>query len=282
MDEYTIYMPNERQKIGFFKTWVVIAKNIIKSKELIWQLFRRDFLMAYKKSFIGFSWILISPLIGVVSWVLLNLTGILSPGNIDIPYLPYVLLGSSLWGLFMGFYTAAQGTLEAGVGFINQVKYPHEVLLVKQVAQHLANFVITFVLNIVVLILFGVVIPWQIIFFPIVILPLFFLGAGLGLIFSVINVVAPDITRIFGVFLSFVFYVTPIVYSSNVESSFLQTVISLNPLTYLIGGVRDLVTTGQIQNLQALVIWGVTVFVFFLLAWRLFFVSEDKVIERMI
>jgi hypothetical protein len=53
MDNITIYSPNQRAKTGFFMTWIVMVRNIINSKELIWQLFRRDFLMAYKKSFRG-------------------------------------------------------------------------------------------------------------------------------------------------------------------------------------------------------------------------------------
>lgn len=278
----TEYYPNQRIRIGFFAAWSVMLKNIIASRELIWQLFKRDFLLQYKKSFFGFTWLLASPLIGVASWVLLQLTGILSPGKIDIAFLPYVLLGSSLWGLFMGFYASAMGTLDAGAGFINQVKYPHEALLVKQTAQHLAGFMITFILNLIVLVLYKVNLPIEIILFPIFILPLFFIGGGIGLIMSVVNVVAPDIQRIFGVFLSFLFYATPIVYSSEVSSPFLQKVIEYNPLTYLIGGIRDLIIKGNIENFNIFLILSIASFIFFLFAWRLFFVSEDKAIEKMI
>jgi hypothetical protein len=61
---FTTYEPNQRAKIGFFKIWMVMFRNIINSKELIWQLFRRDFLMAYKKSFLGMAWIFISQSLG--------------------------------------------------------------------------------------------------------------------------------------------------------------------------------------------------------------------------
>jgi lipopolysaccharide transport system permease protein len=112
----------------------------------------------------------------------MNATGILNPGEVGIPYPAYVLISSSIWGLFMGFYGAAAGTLGAGGGFIMQVKYPHEALLIKQVAQHLANFSITFVINIIVLLLFQVVPSWGILLFPIMIIPLFLLGGAIGLI----------------------------------------------------------------------------------------------------
>src|SRR5450759_195944 len=107
----TIYEPNQRTKMGFFTIWFLMVKNILNSRDLIFQLFKRDFFMAYKKSLLGITWIFISPIIGIVSWVFMNAAGILTPGNVGIPYPAYVLLSSSIWGLFMGFYSSAAGTL---------------------------------------------------------------------------------------------------------------------------------------------------------------------------
>lgn len=281
--EITVYSPNYRSKIGFFQTWVIMFRNIVKSRELIFQLFRRDFLMAYKKSFLGMTWIFISPLIGIVSWVFLNYAGILAPGDVGIPFPAFVLLSSSLWGLFMGFYSSAAGTLGAGSAFILQVKYPHEALLIKQTAQHLANFLITFLVNIIVLLLFGIVPSWQIILFPLMAIPLFLLGAGLGLFVSVITVVAQDLSTIIGMAMGILFYLTPIVYvAPTVESEVLRRIIDLNPLTYLIGGMRDVILYGHMDHpFRYFICVIVSIFVF-LLSWRLFFVSEDKVVEKML
>jgi len=283
MSNIAIYTPNQRLKVGFFKTLYTMLKNIVKSKELIWQLFRRDFFMAYKKSFFGLTWILISPIIGILSWVFLNFAGVLNPGETAIPFPAYVLLGSSIWGLFMGFYSASAGTLSAGSSFINQVKYPHEALLVKQVAQHLANFSVSLVLNILVLLLFGIVPTIWILFLPVIILPLFFIGAGLGLVVSVLSVVATDISNIINILLGFVFYATPIVYQlDKIENPLLRSIVQLNPLSYLVTGIRDLITIGEIQYIDRFIVITLLSFIFFLLSWRLFYVAEDKVIERMI
>lgn len=257
-------------------------KNIVESRELIYQLFKRDFLMQYKKSFLGQSWLIISPLIGVASWVLLNATGILEPGDVGIPFPAYVLLSSSIWGLFMGFYQAGVSTLTAGKGFILQVKYPHEVLLIKQVAQLLANFSLGFILNVAVLLLFGVVPAWQIIIFPIAVLPMFFLGAGFGLIISMVSVVATDISKITTTLLGLVFYITPVIFAAETRSITLGNVVEINPLTYLVGAPRDLIIYGQIDYPERFLFVAFLSFIFFMLSWRLFFVSEDRVIEKMI
>lgn len=277
-----IYEPNSRQKTGFLKSFFLMAKNIKNSKELIWQLFKRDFLASYKKSFLGIGWIIISPILGVVSWVFMNYAGVLNPGDVGIPYPAYILLGTSFWGLFMGFYQTSSETLKAGEGFIMQVKYPHEALLAKQILQQLANFLASFIITLIVLLVFRVIPSWQIFIFPILILPMLFLGAGLGLLVSVIGVVAVEAKRISDVVIATLIFFTPIIYSADSMSGIIAKIIKINPLTYIIGGVRDAIAYGRIENLAYFIWAGIASFIFFLFAWRLFYVSEEKVIEKMI
>lgn len=281
-ERITIYEPNYRAKIGWIKTWGTLFSNIRDSKDLIWQLFRRDFLMKYKKSFLGMGWIIITPIIGIISWVFYNATGVLNPGDVGIPYPAYVLLSSSIYGLWGAFQGAAAGTLGAGKGFINQVNYPHDALLIKQVMLQLANFFITFVLNIIVLLAFGVTPSWMTLLLPILMLPLFFLGSAIGLLIALIAVVAPDIKKGITFLLGLVMYITPVIYSPNVEDPLLQKLIKYNPLTYIIGGIRDAIIYGRIEHFDIFLIITGAVFVMFLISWRIFFIAEQKVIEKMI
>jgi lipopolysaccharide transport system permease protein len=278
----TIYRPNQRHELGLFRTWAVMARNVYRSRELIWQLFKRDFFAAYKKSFVGFTWIFVAPIMGVVSWVFLKETSILQPGDVGIPYTAYVIAGSSMWGLFMGLYTSARGTLSGGKALVMQVNYPHEALLFKQAASRLANFSLTFVVIVVVLLVFKVPLRWTILLFPLVALPLFMLASALGLILSMVSIVAVDVNRIFNRGLGLLMYATPIIYTDKVPSPFVQQVIKYNPLTYLVCSARDIVIYGRLYDPQGYFICAAASLVLFMISWRLFFVSEDKIIERMI
>jgi len=282
LDKITIYEPNQRAKIGWIRTWIILIRNVIDSWELIIQLFKRDFLMSYKKSFLGMSWLIITPIMGILSWVFMNATGVLIPGDVGIPYPAYLLLSTSVFSLFQSFFTGASGTLEAGKGFINQVKFAHDALLVKQLLQQLANFLISFGLTIIVLLIFGVTPSWMIILFPVLIIPMMLLGAGIGLISSVISVVASDIQKAITFGMGLLMYVTPVIYSDKVSNPLLQKIIKWNPLTYLIGGVRDSMIYGRIDHFDRFLIASGVSLLFFLITWRLFYISEEKVIEKMI
>jgi lipopolysaccharide transport system permease protein len=206
----------------------------------------------------------------------------LRPGDVGIPYPAYVLIGSSMWGLFMGFYGSASGTLKAGAGFIMQVNYPHEALLFKQVAEKLANFLIGFGMNIVVLVAFNVIPGWKIILLPLVALPLFFLGSALGLVVSMLSVVAFDLNRGINMLMGLLLYVTPVIYSNQIENRLVQLLIKWNPLTYLVCSARDIIIYGQLYDARGYAICAGLSLLAFLLSWKLFFVSEHQLIERMV
>jgi lipopolysaccharide transport system permease protein len=281
-DNIVVYEPNYRAKIGWFKTWAILIRNMKDSKDLIWQLFRRDFLMQYKRSFLGMTWIFVTPIIGIISWVFYNETGIVNPGDVGIPYPAYVLLSSSIYGLWGAFQGAAAGTLSAGSAFIQQVRYHHDALLLKQVMMQMANFLMSFIVNIVVLFSFGVVPHWMIFLFPILILPLFFLGASMGLILGLVGVVAPDINKLVNLLMGLVLYITPVIYSDKIDNPMLQTIMKYNPLTYLISGIRDAILYGYINNFDIFLYISLGVFLLFLFSWRIYYIAEPKVIEKMI
>ena len=278
----TIYEANYRSKIGWIKTWIILIRNVRDSRELIYQLFKKDFLMRFKKSFLGMGWIIISPIMGIISWVLMNATGVLNPGDVGIPYPAYVLISTTIYGLFMSFYKGAAGTLNTGKAFIMQVSFHRDALLFKQALQQFVNFLITFVIALIVLIIFGVKISWMLVLFPFLIIPMFLLASSIGLIVSLVQIVLPDITKAVNFAMGLFLFITPVIYSSSINDEILQTLMKWNPLTYLFGTVRDSIIYGKIEHFDYFLYSSAGALVLFLISWRLFYISEEKVIEKMI
>jgi len=276
-----VYEPNQRIKIGFFRSWGFMLLNIAKSRDLIWQLFKRDFFAGYKQSFFGIFWIFISPVISILSWVFLNMTGILKPGDVGVPYPVYVLVGSTIWGFFMGCYSSAAGSLTGGSSLILQINFPHEALVVKEMANTLAGFFISLCMIVLILFVFRVYPHVEIVFFPLMLIPILFLGVGIGMVVAVITVVAHDVSRLVTMGLGFVMFLTPVIYTTQIPNKFLQLVIRWNPLAYLIGGARDIILNGRIDNAAGYALSCFAALVVFLFSWRLFFLSEYKVAEKL-
>lgn len=277
----TVYEPNQKAKLGLFRCWLYMIKNIAESRELIWQLFKRDFTANYKQSFLGIVWIIITPVTGIIAWVFMNSTGLLNPGDVGVPYPVYVLIGSTLWGLFMSFFSTTANSISSGSSLILHVNFSREALVAQQIAQTLANFLLNLIIIIAVLVFFGISPSWQVIFLPLALLPIFFFGTGMGMVVTVISVVAHDITKIVTTGLGFLMFLTPVIYAPKFDNEAIQLIIRWNPMSYLIGGAREIVFYGRIENPLGYFYSTLVSLVIFLLSWRFFFLSEHKVAEKL-
>ena len=252
------------------------------NRELIRQLFRRDFVGGYKKSLLGPTWVFLSPIVGVVAWVFLRRAGMLNTGTLDIPYPIYVLVGTTMWGLFMGFYSASASTLRAAGSLLMQINFPHEVYLFEQNALQLVNFSVVLLLNLVAMVAYGVAPSWKLIFLPVVLVPLFLVGAAIGLITAVFGAVTIDVRRGLDLTLGMMIWLSPIIYSSTVGRSSLTTISGYNPLTYLVCSARDIVLYGRLYDTEGFLWSSLVALVLFLYACRVFYVAETRLVERML
>ena len=276
------YRPNQRSQLSYFEIWKRMAKTLWSNRELISQLFRRDFVGSYKKSLLGPTWVFLSPVVGVIAWVFLRRAGMLNTGELDLPYPIYVLVGTSMWGLFMGFYSASASTLSAAGSLLMQINFPHEVYLFEQNALQLVNFSILLVLNLLVMIVLDVTPSWKLIFLPVVLLALFMTGAAIGLIASVFGAVTVDVRRGLDLILGMMIWLSPIIYSSAIQSSTLTTISRYNPLTYLVCSARDIILYGRLYDTGGYLLSSLLALILFLYACRVFYVAETRLVERML
>lgn len=213
---------------------------------------------------------------------MLNGAGIIEPGNTAIPYPAYVLLSTSIWGFFVGIYQSTSNVLRNRGNMITMACFPHEVLVLEKIWVHLIRFSIPFAINLVVLLLFGVDFTWVAILFPLTLIPLLVLGVGIGLIISLFRIVAVDIAQLFDRGIGFLMFLTPIIYTDEVKIKWLSKIINYNPLTYLVGFSRDVLTQGTFFEPATYGICILLTFIFFLFALRIFLNGEPRTIERLI
>ena len=277
-----IYRPNQRFQLSHFETWKQMAKALWVNRELIGQLFRRDFFGSYKKSLLGPTWVFLSPIVGVIAWVVLRRSGLLNAGDLDIPYPIYVLVCTTMWGLFMGFYSASASTLKAAGSLLMQVNFPHEVYLFEQNALQLVNFSILFLLNLGTMFLFGVVPSWKLLFLPLVLIPLFLIGAAIGLITAVFGVITLDVRNGLALILGFMIWLSPIIYAPSTGSPTLAKIANYNPLTHLVCSGRDIILYGRLYDIEGFLISSFLAVILFLYACRVFYVTENRLVERML
>ncbi|WP_367889696.1 ABC transporter permease [Burkholderia sp. L27(2015)] len=247
----------------------------------MWHLFVRDFVAGFRQKILGYLWIVVAPLLGIASFVFMQATGILNPGNVGIPYPIYVYIGTTVWGLLISSVTTVAGGLIANTDLVMRTNIPKIGLALTGMANLAYNLVINlFVLLLILAFLRIPPSPWALLY-PVMVLPIILLGVGLGLILAVVGAVARDVTGMLVTLLSLAMYITPVVYTAKFSQPLLRAVVFWNPLTYLVDAPRSLFVLGTIAHPEA---YGLAIGFAILVLWlgiHSFYLIKDKVAERL-
>lgn len=215
---------------------------IIRYRELLRNLVIRDIKVRYKRSVLGFAWVMLNPLFMmlILSFVFSALFKVTVPN-----YTAYVLSGIIFWHFF------SQGTSVALLGFVgnsallNKVYIPKTVFPLSVIISALINFILSLVPLFAILLITGTGISVRILLLPLGILLFLIFCFGVSLILSTITVFFKDMIYIYSVLLMAWMYVTPIFYPPTIIPREYQFIFSLNPLYHFIELFRACLYTGS-------------------------------------
>lgn len=227
---------------------VSLAK-IIQAFEPVWKYrgfilssVKRDFQAKYRNTIIGPIWAMIGPLSQIIVYSLIfsNIMQAKLPGNNDaFAYTIFLCSGILAWGFFLDLTMKLQNVFIENANVIKKISFPKLCLPIIAILNSLVSYTIIQVIFIVFLIFSGAF-PGLVI---ISILPLTFVliifAVGLGLLLGLINVFFRDVGHFFGIFSTFWFWLTPIVYPVTVLPTYIREAIKWNPLTGYMQAVQE-------------------------------------------
>ena len=107
-------------------SWLgVSVKELFSYKDLLIRLVRKEFLSTYQQTLLGPFWVLLRPLLTVLTYVLVfnKVIGVSTQG---IPSFLYYLVGITLWNLFSELFLAIAKTYSTNIGVLRKVHFPAE------------------------------------------------------------------------------------------------------------------------------------------------------------
>jgi lipopolysaccharide transport system permease protein len=277
----TVYEPNESQG-GLIWGVRQAYHDIVASRHVIARLFWRDFIAQFRQKILGYFWALLSPLLGVLSFLFLFFVGVLQPGEGEIPYTVYVLVGSTIWGCLPGAMGAVSGGLQAQADLIMRTRVPKLALAVSSLAGLFYGILVSMITMVVIFVVTGVTPSWWFLAYPLLVLPMVVLGTAIGLVLSVLGSIARDLTPMANQVLALAMYITPVIYvHSTIQNAFVRTVIGWNPISYLVDVPRSLVCLGRADNIDIYLFISLGTLVLVAIGLRIFYLLEGLVAERL-
>jgi lipopolysaccharide transport system permease protein len=190
---------------------------IAQSRELLLNLTLRELRTRYKKSVLGWTWSLLSPVASVIVYsIIFSLFLKIKPpvGNPSglKSFVLFLLCGLVAWNFFANSLSTSNESLVGNAGLIKKTYFPRELLVAAAILSLVVSALIEFgVLSVVFLGFGNMVLPWL----PAVVVILFLqmmFQFGLGLILSACNVYFRDVRHFLTIALQVLFYSAPIVY----------------------------------------------------------------------
>jgi lipopolysaccharide transport system permease protein len=277
----TVYQPNERRG-GLIWGLQQASEDLITSRHVIARLFWRDFIAQFRQKILGYFWALLSPLLGIISFLFLFFIGVLKPGEGEIPYTLYVLVGSTIWGCLPGAMGAVSGGLQAQADLIMRTRIPKLALAVSSLAGLLYGIAISMVTMTILFVVMRTTPSWWFLAYPLLILPMVLLGTAAGLVLSVVGPIARDLVPMATQGLALVMYITPVIYlHSTIQNPLVKTLIEWNPITYLVDIPRSLICLGRAESIGTFLWVSVGTVALVTIGLRIFYLLEDLVAERL-
>lgn len=218
-----------------------INKNYI---GLVKELALTYFKLKYQGSVLGYFWSLVKPLM-LFLVLLFVFTKVFKLGGSIAHYPVYLLLGIVIWGFFSEITAISLGAIVENGDLIRKVYFPRIVLVIARSVTSLMVFVLN-LLVVLVFMFFEKIMPgFSSILVLGLILELFILATGIGLILSSLFVRYRDVAHIWEVVLTAAFYATPILYPLSLAPKRFAGLLMLNPMAQIIQDMRYLLITKQ-------------------------------------
>jgi ABC-2 type transport system permease protein len=189
------------------------VREILKHRELLWLLTRRDLQVRYRGSALGFLWTLIRPLVMLLTYYLI-LGQVLGAAKGVPNFGIYVFSGLTIYVLFSESVGAAAGSIVNNAGLVKKIYLPREIFPLASVG----GAIFLFAMQMIVLV--GAVVllrQWPDDFGLLYLIPSILLvvvySLALGLLLSALNVYLRDVQYITDILMTLLMWASPIVYS---------------------------------------------------------------------
>lgn len=236
--------------------------------------------MRYKQTTIGIAWSVIRPLITISAmWFL----GWLFKSHVPegTPRLLMVCAATLPWTFFATAFSESANSLIANSNLLTKVYFPRLIIPISTVVVCLIDFVISFVLLLLLMLFFQYWPGWEFLLLPVFLLLALISAVGAGVFIAALNVKYRDFRYIIPFIVQFGLYLTPVafssadIYNNPAIPSFLKLLYSCNPMVAVVDGFRFCILGSDVQVFdQGFFISLAVSFIILLLGLRYFRNSE--------
>lgn len=195
--------------------WKVLDfKELIFYKDLFYFFVLRDITVLYKQTVLGILWAIVNPVFQMIVFTIIfgKLAKIESDG---IPYPIFAFTAILPFNYFSQSLTGAGGSLIDTAGIYTKVYFPRILIPMIPVISKLLDFLIAFVILILMMVYYQIIPNMNLLFLPVLILLMILTSTGVGMWLSSLSVQYRDVKFTIGFLTTLLMYAAPVVFPAS-------------------------------------------------------------------
>ena len=260
--------------------WQVIDfKELKQFRDLFYFLVWRDIKVLYAQTILGFFWAILLPLVQIVVFTIIfgKVAKISTEG---IPYFLFSTVAIVPWTYISEAATRSSQSLVTDQNMLGKIYFPRLIFPLTPILAKLVDFGISILILVAVMIIYRVSLTWNLLLFPILILMMICISAGLGMWSSALAIRYRDVRHAMPFLIKILMYSAPIVYSAATIPEKYRIIYSLNPLVGVIEGYRCCLLGTPIS--WQYIIPGIITATILLISGTLYFKRSERVFADVI
>lgn len=251
-------------------------ENSWKYKDLLKQLVARDIKLKYRRSFLGYLWSILNPLLIMIVMTIVFST--MFKRNIE-NFPVYLFTGQMMFNFMNQSTHQAISSITGNGSLLKKTYVPKYIFTVSKITSGLVDFFFSLGALVIVMIATDASFTPCLLLVPFVALQLYVFCVGLGMFLAQANVFFRDIQYIYNAVTTAWMYLTPIFYPiESLPEKVIWVVKHLNPMYFYVGQFRDIAYYGNIPGPKIVFAGCVTALLMLILGVKSFLKTQDKFI----
>jgi ABC-type polysaccharide/polyol phosphate export permease len=247
-------------------------------RELLYEMTRRDLLIRYKQTIMGFGWAVFMPLVNTAVFSVIFTR--VAPIPTDVPYPLFAYCGLLAWNFSASTLRASVVSLTSNAGLVTKVYFPREIFPFSAMLVALVDLLVGSSVLVALMAWYRVPPSIYIVVLPLVVAIHVMFTAAVALFVAMANLFYRDVKYIFEVVITLWMFATSVLYPVRTMTGRLGTVLRLNPMTAIIDAYRDVLFGTRPPDWTSLAAAATFSVAALTAAWLLFHRSEFEFAER--
>ncbi len=219
--------------------WQIINFNeLMEYRDLFYYMVWRDIKVLYAQTILGFSWAILQPLVQIIIFTIVfgKVAKISTDG---IPYILFSTVAIIPWTYMSQSISTSSQSLVAGQSMLGKIYFPRLIFPLIPILAKLVDLGIAMFIVIGVCFYFHVLPTWNLLFFPLFLILMMSVSAGVGMWLSALAIRFRDVKHAMPFAIRMLMYTAPIVYSASAIPEKYRIIYSINPIVAVIEGFRS-------------------------------------------